>query len=171
MRPTDPHDDPRLLAWLEAEASDDAAGADEALRMLFAEMPRQRAPEGLVARVMAETAALPPPFPLERLAVGLLLLCAVALSVTPLWLGDLWERLSPQFVLAGLADGLVWFADAVAALAPLGLALVKAVSWLSAVGGTPEVLTFLASCVLLAGTAGRLLVSVLEERSAGHAQT
>ena len=165
------HDDidPRLSSWLEAEAREDDSRADDALRGLFATLPRGRAPMGFADRVMARAAA-PAPWPLERLAAALLLLCGAALAVTPLWLGALWERVEPQAAVSWLASLTVRAMAAVAELAPLGVALAKVARWLSLAGTTPEVLTFLAFCALLAATAGRLLVSVLDERSAGHAQ-
>ena len=161
--------DPRLSRWLEAEALQDERGADEALQGLFATLPRRPAPVGFADRVMARAAA-PAPWPLERLVLGLLLLCAAAVAVTPLWLGALWERTAPQVVVEWLAGLLVRAAVAIGDLAPIGVAFAKVARWLMLAGTTPEVLTFLAFCALLAATAGRLLMSVLEERSAGHAQ-
>ena len=161
--------DPRLTRWLEAEARQDEARAEEALLGLVATLPRAKAPAGFAARVMARAAA-PAPWPLERAALVLLLLCGAALAATPLWLGAVWARFEPQAVIAGFDTLAARFGVAIGELVPLGIAFAKVARWLSLAGASPEVLTFLAFCALLATTAGRLLVSLLDERSAGHAQ-
>lgn len=168
MRHPDP--DPRLSRWLEAEAHDDERAAEDALVSLFAAMPRGKAPAGFAGRVLARAAAMPPPWPLERAALALLLLCAAALAATPVWIAAAWERLEPGAWIAAGVEVVVHLASALAELVAIGALAVKAARWLSLAGATPEVLGFLALCALLAATAGRLLVSLLDERSAGHAQ-
>jgi hypothetical protein len=161
--------DPRLTRWLEAEARRDEGTAEEALLGLVATLPRATAPAGFAARVMARAAA-PVPWPLERAALVLLLLCGAALAATPLWLGALWARFEPQALVATLDGVVARLGLLIGELVPLGIAFAKVARWLSLAGATPEVLGFLAFCALLAATAGRLLVSLLDERSAGHAQ-
>ena len=165
-----PDRDPRLSRWLEAETRDEERAAEDALVSLFAALPRGRAPGGFADRVLARAAAAPPPWPLERAAFALLLLCGAALAATPVWIAAAWERLEPGAWIATGAELLVRLASGLAELAALGAVLVKAARWLSLAGATPEVLGFLALCALLAATAGRLLLPLLDERSAGHAQ-
>jgi hypothetical protein len=167
MRHRDTH--PKLERWLAAEAHDDQWESEEALRELFATLPRSAAPAGFADRVMARAAA-PAPWPLERAALALLLLCGASLGAAQLWLAFAWERFEPQAWIAAGTGLFVRLATALGDLAAVGAVLVKAARWLALAGATPEVLAFLAGCALLAATAGRLLVSMLDERSAGHAQ-
>jgi hypothetical protein len=170
MRRQPQDQDDLMTRWLAAEAGDEADDAERALSDLFGAMPRPAVPAGLADRVLARVAAEPAPWPLERAALSLLLLCGVALAATPLWLPLVWERLDPGGWIEAGVDLLVRGAQVVAALAPVWDAVAKVARWLSLAGASPQVLALLAASTLLAAGAGRLLVAFLvEERSSGHA--
>jgi hypothetical protein len=162
--------DPRIARWLEAEAHDEDGQAEAALRDLFSALPRPGLPSAFADRVLARVAAEPAPWPLERAAACLLLLCGVALAGTRLWLPAVWTHFEPGSWIGAGADLLVGLAQALAALAPLWKGAVKVAEWVALAGASPQVLALLAACALLAATAGRMLLAVLEERSPGHAQ-
>ena len=174
----DSHNDPRLTRWLQAEARGEEAAAektaDAALSQLFAVLPRTAVPIGfadrVMARVMAGELARRAAWPLERAALWLLAVCAAALSLLPRWLPGLLDRLNPETWIDGLATLFVRAAHAVAALAQRWEALAGIARWTALAAGSPQVLAAVALCALLAATAGRLLLGVLDERSAGHAQ-
>ena len=80
------------------------------------------------------------------------------------------DLLAPETWVGGLATLLVRAAHAVAALLPLWEGIAKVARWVALAAGSPQALAAVALCSLLAATAGRLLMGVLDERSAGHAQ-
>jgi len=167
--------DPRFSRWLAAEAGGEEAAAEAAFARLFAALPPAAAPAGFADRVMARVAAeqaslVRATWPLERAALWLLAACAAALSFLPSWLPSLWDRLDPATWAAGLATLLVRVAHAVATLAPLWEALSRVARWTALAAGSPQVVAAVALCALLAATAGRLLLGLLDERSSGHAQ-
>ncbi len=174
----DSHNDPRLTRWLQAEARGEEATAektaDAALSQLFATLPRTAVPAGFADRIMARVAAGELAerayWPLERAALWLLAVCAAAISLLPRWLPGLLDRLNPETWIDGLATLFVRAAHAVAALAQLWEALAGIARWIALAAGSPQVLAAVALCALLAATAGRLLLGLLDERSAGHAQ-
>jgi hypothetical protein len=174
----DSHNDPNLTRWLDAESRGEEAAAEAAFARVFAALPRSGAPAGFADRVMARTAlrmtemagaAVERAWPLERAALWLLAVCAAALSLLPRWLPGLWDRLAPETWIGGLATLLVRAAHAVAALLQLWEGIAKVARWVALAAGSPQVLAAVALCTLLAATAGRLLLGVLDERSAGHA--
>ncbi|HEV8238033.1 MAG TPA: hypothetical protein VGS57_01540 [Thermoanaerobaculia bacterium] len=158
--------------WLDAEARGEEAAAERAFAQLFAALPRPAAPAGFADRVMARMAGelARPAWPLERAALWLLAVCAAALYLVPRWLPELWDRLAPETWIGGLATLLVRTAHAVAALLPLWEGFARVARWVALAAGSPQVLAAVALCALLAATAGRLLLGVLDERSASHAQ-
>jgi len=164
-----------LGRWLDAESRAEDAAAEAAFARLFAALPRPAAPAGFADRVMirmtemAAGTALERAWPLERAALWLLAVCAAALSLVPRWLPGTWELLAPETWVGGLATLLVRTAHAVAALLPLWEGIAKVARWVALAAGSPQVLAAVALCALLAATAGRLLLGVLDERSAGHA--
>jgi hypothetical protein len=174
----DSHNDPRLSRWLQTEARGEEAAAekaaDAALSQLFAALPRTAVPAGFADRIMARVAsgelAERAYWPLERAALWLLAVCAAALLLLPRWLPGLLDRLNPETWIDGLATLFVRAAHAVAALAQLWEGLASIARWIALVAGSPQVLAAVALCALLAATAGRLLLGLLDERSAGHAQ-
>ena len=168
--------EPRLTRWLDAESRGDERAAEAAFARLFAALPRPAAPAGFAERVLTrleraavEEAARPAAWPLERAALWLLAACAAALALLPRWLPGAWDRLAPETWAGAMASLLVRAAHAVAALAPLWEGLTRVARWLALAAGSPQVLTAVALCALLAATAGRLLWGLLDERSAGHA--
>lgn len=177
----DSHNDPRLTPWLQAEACGEEAAAEKAadatLSQLFAALPRTAVPAGFADRIMlrveqvaAGELAERAYWPLERAALWLLAVCAAAISLLPRWLPGLLDRLNPETWIDGLATLFVRAAHAVAALAQLWEALAGIARWIALAAGSPQVLAAVALCALLAATAGRLLLGLLDERSAGHAQ-
>ncbi len=160
--------------WLDAEARGEERAAEAAFAELFAALPRPAVPAGFADRVMARMAAgglvERPAWPLERAALWLLAVCAAALSLLPRWLPGTWDRLAPETWAGGLATLLVRAAHAVAAFLPVWEGIVRVARWTALAAGSPQVLAAVALCALLAATAGRLLLGVLDERSAGHAQ-
>lgn len=168
------HDNHHLTTrWLDAEARGEEAAAERAFAELFASLPRPAAPAGFADRLMARmvTGELArPAWPLERAALWLLAVCAAAIYLVPRWLPEIWGYVAPERWFGGLASLLVRAAHAVAALLPLGEGIVRVARWVALAAGSPQVLAAVALCTLLAATAGRLLMGVLDERSAGHAQ-
>jgi hypothetical protein len=165
--------DPRLSRWLAAEARGEEGPAEAAFAELFAALPQPPVPAGFAGRVLARVAAegaLRPSWPLERAALWLFAACAAALAILPEWLPGVWDRLAPHSWVGGLAELLIGIAHAVAALAPLWEAFTRVARWTALAAGSPQVITAVALCALLAATAGRLLFGVLDERSSGHAQ-
>ena len=167
MRAPDP--DPRIARWLVAEAREDEREAESALRELFGTLPGPRLAPSFADRVMARVAAEPAPWPLERAAACLLLLCGLALAGTRLWLPVVWEHLSVDGWVSAAATLVLWLARAVAAFAPLWEMAGKVAGWAALAGSSPQVLALLALCALLCSAAGHLLLAVLGERSSGHA--
>jgi hypothetical protein len=165
-------DDPTLFRWLAAEARDAEAAAEAAFAELFATLPPPVVPLGFADRVLQRVAAEAgrAPWPLERAALWLLAACAGALALLPRWLPRVWDRLAPETWVSALAELLVRLAHAVAALAPLWEGLARVARWAALAAGSPQVITAVALCALLAATAGRLLVGLLDERSSGHVQ-
>ncbi|HXT51740.1 MAG TPA: hypothetical protein VN811_11895 [Thermoanaerobaculia bacterium] len=174
----DPHrnqPDPHLTRWLDAESRGEEATAEAAFARVFAALPRPTAPAGFADRVMLRTAqmagaAVERAWPLEKAALWLLAVCAAALGLLPRWLPGVWNSLAPETWVGGLATLLVRVAHAVAALLPLWEGFAKVARWVALAAGSPQVLAAVALCTLLAATAGRLLLGVLDERSAGHVQ-
>ena len=173
------NNDPNLTRWLDAESRGEDAAAEAAFARVFAALPRSGAPAGFADRVMARTAlrmtemagaAVERAWPLERAALWLLAVCAAAISLLPRWLPGLLDRLNPETWIDGLATLFVRAAHALAALAQLWEGLASIARWIALVAGSPQVLAAVALCALLAATAGRLLLGLLDERSAGHAQ-
>jgi hypothetical protein len=162
--------DPRLARWLDAEAGQDELQAETALCDLFATMPRGSLGPAFADRVLARIAAEPAPWPLERAAACLLLLCGVALAGTRLWLPLAWARFEPEAWIAAAVSLVVRLGQGIATLAPVWEATTKVVGWVALAGSSPQVLGLLAACALLATTASRLLFAVLDERSSGHAR-
>ena len=163
---------PLMHRWLDAESRGEEAAAEAAFARVFASLPRGAAPAGFADRVMARvaSAAVERAWPLERAALWLLAVCAAALGLVPRWLPEVWDRLAPETWVGGLATLLVRAAHAVAALLPLWEGFARVARWVALAAGSPQVLAAVALCALLAATAGRLLLGVLDERSAGHAQ-
>jgi len=162
-----------LARWLDAEARGEEAAAERAFAELFAALPRPAAPAGFADRLLARMATgelARPAWPLERAALWLLAVCAAALSLLPRWLPEIWGLITPETWVGGLATLLVRSAHAVAALLPLWEGIAKVARWVALAAGSPQALAAVALCSLLAATAGRLLMGVLDERSAGHAQ-
>lgn len=168
MRGTPP--DPRIERWLSAEAREDGPEAETALRDLFGTLPAPRLAPSFADRVLARVAAEPAPWPLERAAACLLLLCGLALAGTRLWLPVVWRHVSLEDWISAGAALVLRLAHAVAALAPAWEAVEKVAGWAALAGSSPQVLALLALCALLSTTAGHLLLAVLGERSSGHAQ-
>jgi hypothetical protein len=162
--------DPRIARWLEAEAREDEREAESALQDLFGTLPRPGLSPAFADRVLARVAAEPAPWPLEQAAACLLLLCGMALAATRLWLPVLWDHLSPETWFSAGAGLVVRLAQAIAALAPVWEAAGKVAGWAALAGSSPQVLALLATCGLLSTVAGHLLLTVLGERSSGHAQ-
>jgi hypothetical protein len=171
--------DPRLSRRLAAEQRGDEAGAERAFAELFAALPPPGLPSGFADAVLARVAAegalagalgRRAIWPLEQVALGLLAICAAALGLLPHWLPQLWDRLAPESWVGTITDLLVGVARGLAALAPLWESLVRVARWTLLAAGSPQVLAAVALCCLLAATAGRLLVVLLDERSSGHAQ-
>lgn len=170
-----PNPDPRLSRWLAAEARGEEDQAEAACTELFAALPLPVVPAGFAGRVLARVAleaalGRQSSWPLERAALWLLAACAGALALLPSWLPGFWGVLAPATWVGGLADLLIRAAHAVAALAPLWEAFTRVARWMSLAAGSPQVVTAVALCALLAATAGRLLFGLLDERSSGHAQ-
>ncbi len=166
---------PRLRRWLSAEARGEEAAAEAAFAALFGSLPRPAVPAGFAERVLARVATeaallAPVPWRLERLALWLLAVCAGSLGLAPRWLPRAWELLAPQTWPSALAQALVHVARWVAALAPLWEGLARVVRWTALAAASPQALAAVALCGLLAATAGRFLLGLLDERSAGHAQ-
>ena len=162
-----------LRRWLDAEARGEDAAAERALAEAMAALPRPLLSAGFAERVLRQVAlapALPAPWRLERAALGLLVACAAALSALPLWLPRAWAWLSPERWIESVTTLLVGGARLLAHLAPLWEALVHIGAWTALALSAPPALLALALCGLLAAMAGRLLVSLLDERSSGHAQ-
>ena len=170
----DSHDNNHhLTRWLDAEARGEEAAAERAFAELFAALPRPAAPAGFADRLLARMATgelARPAWPLERAALWLLAVCAAALYLLPRWLPEVWDRLAPETWIGGLATLLVRAAHAVAAVLPLWEGFARVARWVALAAGSPQVLAAVALCALLAATAGRLLLGVLDERSASHAQ-
>jgi hypothetical protein len=167
--------DPRLSRWQAAELRGDEAAAERAFAELFAALPGPGLPAGFADRVLARVAAdgtlsQRSPWPLEQAALGLLAICAAALGLLPHWLPRLWDRLAPESWVGAATDLLVAAARGVATLAPLWEALLRVARWTLLAAGSPQALAAVALCCLLAASAGRLLVALLDERSSGHAQ-
>jgi hypothetical protein len=168
----DSHHKTHLTRWLDAEARGEEAAAERAFAELFAALPRPAAPAGFADRLMARMATgelARPAWPLERAALWLLAVCAAALSLVPRWLPEIWSYLAPETWIGGLASLLVRAAHAVAALLPVWEGMLRVARWVALAAGSPQALATVALCTLLAATAGRLLLGVLDERSAGHA--
>ena len=162
-----------LTSWLDAEAKGEEAAAERAFAELFAALPRPAAPAGFADRLMSRMASgelARPAWPLERAALWLLAVCAAAVALVPRWLPEIWDYVAPERWFGGLASLLVRAAHAVAALLPLWEGIAKVARWVALAAGSPQALAAVALCSLLAATAGRLLMGVLDERSAGHAQ-
>jgi len=164
--------DPRnsLRQWLDAETSGDDATAERALGEAFRALPRPLLPAGFAARVMQKVAEQQAAWPLERAALWLLVTCAAALACVPLWLPGLWARVEPAAWIARGAELVVLLARGLATLAPVWEALLRVGHWTALALTAPPALLFVAFCGLLAASAARLLVSLLEERSSAHAQ-
>ena len=168
MRPEGP--DPKIAGWLAAEAREDERDAEATLRDLFGALPAPRLAPSFADRVLARVAAEPAPPPLERAAACLLLLCGLALAGTRLWLPVLWGHLSVDGLVSAGSWVVLRLAHLVAALAPFWELAGKVAGWAALASSSPQVLALLALCALLSTTAGHLLLSVLGERSSGHAR-
>lgn len=160
--------DTLIRHWLDAEARDDARGAERALWQLFQALPRATLPPAFADRVMA---ALPQPavgWRLERVAAVLLALSAAAVWAMPLWVGAAWARLLAVdwLGLAGAlaATGVRW----ISAAAELWEVMAEVGRVATVVATEPAVIALLSLCSLLAATGSRLLYELLDERSSAH---
>src|SRR5438105_1858595 len=109
--------DPTMRRWLRAEGRDEESPAELALAELFAALPRPVAPGGFGDRVLARLAMAPAPWPLERAALWLLLVCGAALTLLPRWLPAVGHWLAPESLVAGFATLLVAVAHWLATVA------------------------------------------------------